>query len=334
MKKILIFTPSFFPKLGGVERHVLETTNQLIKKGYSVKVLTEKTTELKKFEKKSLLRIYRFSYPKIKYVGLFSIWWRLLTQYYSLIKEADVIHIHDIFVWYLPFRLMFWRKPVVTTFHGWEGVFPLPPQNKFWRKLGVLLSSKTVAVGHYLEKHYHFKADHVIYGGVHLPKTNYQKKDLLLYVGRLDYDTGLPLLLQSLKNKPWLGEVVFCGDGVLKDQARLYGQVVGFKNPLPYLKKAKVVFAGGYLSILEAFAYRCLVVAAYNNPLKRDYFSLSPLGRFVQVVSNDQELTMKLNFLAKKNNFNQSKLDQAYSLAKEQSWVRVADLYQQIYQQL
>ncbi|MCC6710932.1 MAG: glycosyltransferase family 4 protein, partial [Candidatus Pacebacteria bacterium] len=186
MKKILIFTPSFFPKLVGVERHVLETTNQLIKKGYSVKVLTEKTTELKKFEKKSLLRIYRFSYPKIKYVGLFSIWWRLLTQYYSLIKEADVIHIHDIFVWYLPFRLMFWRKPVVTTFHGWEGVFPLPPQNKFWRKLGVLLSSKTVAVGHYLEKHYHFKADHVIYGGVHLPKTNYQKKDLLLYVGRLD----------------------------------------------------------------------------------------------------------------------------------------------------
>jgi glycosyltransferase involved in cell wall biosynthesis len=331
MKKILIITPSFFPNLGGVERHVLETTNYLVRKKYSIKIITEQKNDSNYFEKKSGFEIYRFSYPKKKFLGLLTIWWKIFKRYYKFIKEADVIHIHDIFVWYLPFRLIFWRKPVVTTFHGWEGVFPLPQKNKLWRRLGVWLSNKTIAVGKYLEKYYSFKADLIIYGGVHVPKNRFEKEQLLLYVGRLNYDTGLPILLRSLRDNPWKGKVVFCGDGVLKDQASMFGEVVGFRNPIPYLKKAKIVFAGGYLSILEAFAYRCLVIAAYGNPLKRDYFSLSPMGRFIQMVKTSTEVSEKIDFSKRKNKFNENKLEQAYQFTKDQSWQKIATIYEEIY---
>lgn len=333
MKKVLVFTPSFFPHLGGVERHVLEVSNYL-SQNYTINLITAQLPKTKSFEKKGRLNIYRFTYPRIKIFGLIMIWWTIYKKYYALLKESEVIHVHDVFVWYLPFRLLFWRKKVVTTFHGWEGIFPLPQRNKLWRKLGVWLSTKTIAVGKYLEKYYGFKADHVIYGGVHLPKELPTKENLLLYVGRLDYDTGLPLLLQSLKQKVWSGKIIFCGDGVLKDQAKQFGEVVGFKNPMPFLKRAKVVFAGGYLSVLEAFAYRCLVVAAYNNPLKKDYFGLSPLYKFVQLVSSAPELTRKIKFLTEARAFKQQKLDQAYAFAQEHSWQKIAELYAQLYESL
>jgi len=333
MKKVLVFTPSFFPHLGGVERHVLEVCNYL-SQNYSIKLITIQLPKTKSFEQKGRLNIYRFTYPKIKIFGLLMIWWTIYKKYYALLKEADVIHVHDVFVWYLPFRLLFWRKRVVTTFHGWEGIFPLPQKNKLWRKLGVWLSTKTIAVGKYLEKYYDFTADYVIYGGVHLPKELPSKEELLLYVGRLDYDTGLPLLLQSLKQEVWSGKIIFCGDGVLKDQAKQFGEVVGFKNPMPFLKRAKVVFAGGYLSVLEAFAYRCLVVAAYNNPLKKDYFGLSPLYKFVHLVSSAPELTRKIKFLTEAKVFNQKKLAQAYAFAQEHSWQKIAKIYAQLYQTL
>ena len=329
MKKILIFTPSFFPKIGGVERHLSETIPYLTRAGFSIKIITENNIE----NKKSKFKVFRFPYPKIKLFGLLVIWWKILKNYLSLIREADIIHVHDVFVWYLPFRLFFPSKPVVTTFHGWEGVFPLPQRNKLWRKLGVLLSNKTVAVGRYLEKYYQFKADIVIYGGVHAPKTEFIKDDLLLYVGRLDYDTGLPLLLQSLRDNPWSGKVIFCGDGVLREQASMFGKVVGFRNPIPFLKKAKIVFAGGYLSVLEAFAYKCLVIAAYSNPLKRDYFSLSPMGKLVQVVKTSDGLTRKIKFLTQNKDFSKEKIENAFVFAKNQGWEKIAETYSNIYQE-
>lgn len=330
-KKILIFTPSFFPNIGGVEKHVLETSLILKRNKFDITIITAKSENSSKKELRSFLKINRFSYPKIKFFGLLVIWWNIFRKYYHLIREADIVHIHDVFVWYLPFRFIFFRKPVVTTFHGWEGVFPVPVKNKLWRKLGVFLSTKTIAVGKYLEKYYDFSSDVVIYGGVHVPRQVFTKENILLYVGRLEYDTGLPLLLQSLKQEPWNGKVVFCGDGVLREQAELVGEVTGFRNPIPFLKKAKIVFAGGYLSVLEAFAYKCIVLAAYNNPLKRDYFSLSPFGHIVNVVKNKKELSKKIQFLKKNTKFSSNQIEEGFSFVKKQSWQSIAKIYLELY---
>jgi hypothetical protein len=42
----------------------------------------------------------------------------------DLIKEADIIHCHDVFFWYLPFRFLFPQKKVYIPFHGYEGNNP------------------------------------------------------------------------------------------------------------------------------------------------------------------------------------------------------------------
>ena len=50
-KNILFLTRSFYPNIGGVEKHVLELSKELIKRGYRITVITEKTQ--KSFEPNS-----------------------------------------------------------------------------------------------------------------------------------------------------------------------------------------------------------------------------------------------------------------------------------------
>ena len=158
MTRILIITPSYNPRLGGVEKHVWHTSQTLKNQGFSVKILTQRFPKLPVAEVRKGIPIYRFYFPAVRFFGLLTIWWTIFRRFRRLIKEADVIHIHDVFIWYLPLRFIFWRKPVVTTFHGWEGTFPVPLKNILIRQLAAWLSARTVAIGKYLEKYYRFTA--------------------------------------------------------------------------------------------------------------------------------------------------------------------------------
>lgn len=331
MSRLLVITPSYSPRLGGVEKHVWFTSRLLRRAGWQVTILTDRFGNLPEREVRDHIPIVRLDYPRRRFWGLLVIWRNLLLKHAQLVREADVIHIHDVFIWYLPLRLLFARKKVVTTFHGWEGIYPVPWKNVFIRQVSAWLSGKTVAVGKYVEKYYRFRADEVIYGGVEMPRKKSAKENLLLYVGRLDYDTGLPILLQALKAGAWHGKVVFCGDGLLREQAEQLGEVRGFSDPRPFLKKAKVVFAGGYLSILEAFAFGCSVVAAGKHELAKDYYLMTPFAPWLQLVSTPEELTRAL---ARPEKLATANIRQASQWATTQTWQAVADVYQKLYAEL
>ena len=79
-------------------------------------------------------------------------------------------------------------------------------------------------------------------------------------------------IFKKIKNK----KITFIGDGELREECEKYGKVVGFTDPIPYLKKAEFLFTSGYLTILEGLAYGCIVFASYNSPLKFDYYKNSP----------------------------------------------------------
>jgi glycosyltransferase involved in cell wall biosynthesis len=334
MARILVITPSYSPRLGGVEKHVWHTSQQLKDRGWQVDILTQGFDSLPAKEVKAGLKIHRFFFPPLRFIGLLIIWWRLVSRYWQLVNRADVVHVHDVFIWYLPLKLIFYSKPVVLTFHGWEGIYPVPWKNILIRKLGAWLADKTVAIGKYVEKYYRLITDQVLYGAVDTPKKLPKKEKLLLYVGRLDYDTGLPMLLQALRASEWSGKVVFCGDGLLREQAELVGEVKGFVDPRPYLKKAKVVFAGGYLSILEAFAYRCAVIAAEKNPLKKDYYLLAPFASWIYLASSIDEVERHLQRLMNGSKLVKHSVDQAYDWTKQQTWSALTDHYESLYQQV
>ena len=84
------------------------------------------------------------------------------------LRKYDIIHIHDVFFWYLPLRLLYPRKKVFITFHGYETQFP-PSRSAIWqRRLAAKLTSGNICVGDYIGKWYGIKPTLVTYGATDL----------------------------------------------------------------------------------------------------------------------------------------------------------------------
>jgi len=261
--KILFISHYKWPHIGGVEKHVYELSKRLRVKGNSVKVISER--DIKQ--------------PHIKFLGLVYIWFWMFRNR-KLIEKADIVHCHDVFIWYLPFRILYLKKPVYTTFHGWEGIWPIPRKNIFLKKLAAKLSWGSIAVGKYIERYYGIKANKIIYGGTLILHSDEMRKrdELIIFVGRLEKDTGVLEFLKWLDKNPKY-VVDFIGDGVLREKCEKYGTVYGFINPAPFYKQVKYCVPGGYLAALEALSYGCELKLFWNNKVKEDYWKMSPFVR-------------------------------------------------------
>jgi glycosyltransferase involved in cell wall biosynthesis len=260
--KLLILTRSFYPHVGGVEKHVYEVSKALSAKGHKVKVVSE--ADIK--------------YRHIKFIGLFSIWvWIFKNR--KLIETADVVHCHDVFIWYLPFRFIYPKKKIITTIHGFEWDNPLSKISLWQKRLAINLSNKSIGVGDFLEKYLGKKFSLIIYGASDInDNRTFSDKKRIIYVGRLEENTGLFKYLKWLDNNSRY-KVDFCGNGTLRRECEKYGTVHGFCDPIPFYKKAQIVVPGGYLAALEALNYGCEIKLFWNNKLKEDYWKMSPFWK-------------------------------------------------------
>jgi len=326
--KILFLNRLYSPHVGGVEKHIEEIFQRLLKKGHTITIVTEKYNKnLKNTEGIKGAKIFRIPYPKTKLIGLFYIWHWLFKHKY-LIKQADIIHTHDIFIWYLPFRFIYSNKPVFTTFHGWEGIYPIPKRNIWLNQIAAKLSWGNMCAGTFIEKHYRIKADHIYYTAITIPKKVTYRKDpkRLVYVGRLDHDTGLPLMLKALSCLKGY-KIDFCGDGLLKNECKEYGQVRGFTNPKPFYQKAPICISAGLTSILEALSYKCLVITTYNNPLKKDYLTMTPFKNWIIISNTPEKLAERIKYYSRHPNKAKNKIQLGYKWAKTQTWDNLANQY-------
>ena len=318
--KTLIITESYLPNLGGVEKHIASTLPYLQAAGFEIEIISKReimgNTELPKF------------------FGLFKIWWEIRKKI-KLIKEAEIIFIHDVFIYYLPFKLIFPRKKVITIFHGWEKIYPVPLKNIFYKKIAQKLSYKTISIGKYINKYYQLenKNNYLSYGAVDFPKKEInvfsKEKDSFLFIGRLEKDTGLSIFLELLNNlstKNINFSVKFCGDGPMRQSCQKYGEVLGFTDVKKYLEKSEVCFAGGYLAILEAMAYKNIVLSAYENDLKKDYLLQSPFAETIACSNNAKNLLENYLFIKRNNEL----LEKNYQLAKKYNFENLANLYIQL----
>jgi len=330
--KVLFLTRLYWPHVGGVERHVGEIGKRLKVKGKSVTIVTTKYDKnLKSREKKDGIEIIRFNQPGIKYLGLLYTWLWLLKNI-DLINKSDIVHIHDVFIWYLPFRFLFPRKPVYTTFHGRWGKYPIPFSDIMQKRLGAKLSKGVISIGEYIPKNYGFKSDITIYGAVDVKSKSKSKRNTIIYVGRLDEDTGLSVILDALKNYRHLDDeslliMEFIGDGELRKECEKYGKVYGFVDPTPFYQKAKFCFASGYLTIHEALANKCLVFTAYRHSLQEDYYKLTPFSKFIYSSGNPEKLAERLMYLSKNKKASQKLIDTGYNWVKTQTWEKLTNSY-------
>lgn len=257
---ILFISHYSFPHIGGVEKHIDEISKILKKQGNNVSVISETNN---------------VSYPHIKFLGLLKIWLEIF-KLRKKIENADIVHIHDVFVWYLPFRFIYPKKKVYITFHGGQDIWPIPFKNKLMVKLAAKLTNGNICVGDFIPKYFDIKTDKVIYGAVkkiNTKKKNLKLKNSIVWLGRLDKNTDLPGFLSYLKNNKKNLKVVFVGDGELKFECEEFGKVTGFvKDTSNYLKKAETVVPVGYLSYLEAKNYNCKIKTFPTTPIKKDYW--------------------------------------------------------------
>lgn len=355
---ILFFSRRFLPDIGGVEKHVLEVGKRLINKNHRVIIFTEKQDkDLKNREIITKMEIYRIPVGKPEFVKKFIVWW-WLWRHRDLIKKADIVHTHDVFFWYLPFRFLYPEKPVFVTFHGHETKFPPAKRAIFIRKISEKLAWGNICVGEYIKKWYGTKPDFVTYGGVDINKSQNLNLTLrqaqddaeqgrsikaqinnakikILFIGRLEKDTGLPIYLKALeilKKKNIDFEFDVCGDGSLRKIAEKWGRVWGFVEDInPYLTRSDLVFTSSYLSILETMKAERLIFSVYDNKLKADYLKMTPFAGFIIIKSSSKKLAEAIEDDLHYPERYREKVNNGYRWIKEQRWNKVANLYESLY---
>ena len=337
--KILMFAPLFHPHIGGVDKHIKRISEVLARRGHEVSIITIKHDKsLPDFEELNKMKVYRF--PKMRLPKV----WLWIYKRRDLIKNANVVHCHDFatfIYWYLPFRFLYPLKPVFVTFHGYEGIIPIPRKILFKRKITELLTKGNICIGDYILKWYGTKASFISYGGVDMPAPlSNTNPEGAVFIGRLEKDTGIMMYIDALrilKEKQGINlKLDVCGDGKLREKIQeiikgneLNVELHGFvENPLDYLDKSKFAFVSGYLAMLEAMINKKLVFAVYENKLKKDYLTLMPNSKNMMVIaSSPEELAEKIAYYLNHQKETEEKIKNAYLFSKDQTWEKVTNTY-------
>lgn len=329
---ILFFTRLFYPHIGGVEKHVIEIGKRLVKDGHTLTILTE-NHGYKDQETIEGIQIIRIPVGKSEKLKKFAIWtW--LQQHNYIIREADVIHIHDVFFWYLPFKLLFPKKPVYITFHGYETVFPPTQTAKLNRKIAERMTLGNICVGDYIAPWYETKPSLVTYGGVDIEKFRLKTKHKIpriVFIGRGTKDNGIHVYLQALEifkehRIPFTFEVY--GDTPYQKEIETLGKVYGFVEDIQaVLAQSNIVFASSYLSIFDAFAQKKPVFSVYTNPLKRDYLEMSPFVKWITMTDNPHHVAQELKKQIENPLYHVDNITHSYEWVQNQTWEKVKELY-------
>ena len=357
--KILFFARRFYPEIGGVEKHVLEIGKILVKRGYKVIVVAENVMQSYSLDKhsKSLSARTTGEVDGIEFIKIdpgSSNWfkkfriWKELWSYRDLIKKSDIVHCQDVFFWYLPFKFLFPFKPVFTTFHGYEGNYLPTKKAILMHKLAEKLSKGNICVGDYLKKWYGTNPNVVTYGAIRMPKPfilKHKNNSItnVLYIGRLEEEAGILVYLEVLnylKQKNINLNLTVLGDGAQRRVAEQYVKknrlnvtFKGFvKEVYDYLPSSDIVFTSRYLGTLEAFIFKKMVFAVFNNEIKKDCYTLSPFKDFVILEKNPAILAEKVMEYIASPNLIDEKTEKAYIWVKKQTWDKMVDNYLSLWQ--
>ncbi|MBU2632815.1 glycosyltransferase family 4 protein [Patescibacteria group bacterium] len=347
--KIVFFTRLFYPHIGGVEKHVLEISKRLVERGHDVTIFTEKLNKSHSLSKQPLARsaklrgeidgikIIRIDPGANNWFKKIRIWARLFEHCFVL-KQADVIHCHDIFFWYLPFHFLFFKKPVFTTFHGYEENNIPGKKAILMHKIAEVLSKGNLCIGEFYKKWYGTNATFVSFGATNSNDEKINSNRRIAYLGRLEEEAGIMEYLRALKvlsDKKYKLKLDIFGDGsqrlLAKDYARDNNLDVSFKgfvnNADESLKNYEYVFVSRYLGILEALARKKTVFAIYNNEIKKDYLEMSPFKEYIAISGNHLELAKMLEAVIKNPNKEKAKIISGYNWTRKQTWEKMVNLY-------
>ncbi len=330
---VLFFSRLFYPHIGGVEKHVMEISRQLIEKGHKVTVITEELSKKRiPHETINSIEVYRIAVGENNWFKKFRIW-KQLWKHRKIIKNSDIVHCHDVFFWYLPFRFLYFSKPIFTTFHGYES-YPLKSKFILMHKIAEKLSVGNICIGHFIEKWYKTKPNFVSYGGVDIVQSEKRKaksENSAVFIGRLDEQTGILTYVKAveiIRKKIPNFDFLVIGDGQLKDKIDKKIKILKPQDHASdYFEDYNFAFVSRYLSILEALAAKRLVFAVYDNPLKEDYLRMAPFSKYITISGSTSKLVPRISFYLGNSKEKEKVVENAYNWVIDQTWEKVTNTY-------
>ena len=333
-QSILFLTRLYHPHIGGVEKHVMEISSELIKKGYKVEIVTEQfDANLPTQQTLNGVRVYRIPVTTNERIKKFLIWRWVLTHP-KLFIRADIVHIHDVFYWVFPLRLFMNGKKIFMTFHGYEG-YPIKKTWKIQRKIAEKLTNGNICVGDFMKKWYLTSPTSVIYGGVRLESNKYKPLvQSAVFFGRLDSQTGVEQYIDAYKKVKLIFpkfKFTLVGEGKILRKVPKDIKVKGFTSEVSkYIGKNRFIFVSRYLSMLEALSQKREVVAVYDNQVKKDYLIMSPFREYITVCENSDQIAEHIIKRLINSSVDKKTLD-GYIWAKKQTWERIVSVYQNLW---
>lgn len=364
--KVVHLARRYAPMIGGVEKHVTELNNELLKRDYKLTVICEQSKpELETFEIVDDVVVCRLPVcsenagsnflEKLKFKLKL---WRSLWSLRAVLFSADIIQIHDVFFWIMPFWVFIYKKLHIT-FHGYKGNNKSYRIQAFWYQLASRLTRSNLCIGGFHKKWFGISADESSFGAVefegldksHRPLANslatnkitqksHFSKRKVAFVGRLELDTGISSYLQAWKiiqkTHPKVQLDIY-GDGQLMEQSKQFASqnnlrvnFHGFsKNLEKILPAYDLIFTSGYLAIIESLVLGKPVIAYYGTEIKKDYLTLTPFAKWIDTVDSPESIASTTQAFFK--NPPVKKLLQAQKWAQAQTWSALADVYEQLW---
>jgi len=329
----------FYPRIGGVEKHVKKVAVSQAIAGHEVTVISGQYSGMGEFQEFDGLKIYRFPAMRSDIRN-----WLWHISNFKLYQNSQILHVHNLdSLDNIPFFLID-RKKTVLTLHGWGGKFPIPSERKaFVKYKAERTANRIVTVGGFVNKWYDLHSDLVIYGAVEKSLLNSfsaggEFKYDICILGRLEVDAGVDIYIESLTDFiatcPRKLRICVCGDGTLKDRLEksLVGADVTFlgfvDNPDEYVTLSRCCLTSGYLGILECLAMRKKVFSVYGNPLKEDYLKLAPFADDINISGGAEILYRQLVDEFSNPYFKPPAISE---FVKSSSWENLIDSYQGLY---
>lgn len=257
-------------------------------------------------------------------------------RHLQLIRQAEVVHIHDVFWWLLPWLPFLNRSKFFITFHGYRPGTAVWKQ-RTWIKLANWWCRGSIAIGDFQALYFGIQPTMVSYGGIDLVATGRSPaltaKKHLVFMGRLAPDTGIRLYINALAKLSALVQLDVYGDGREKQAlvrlsktkhlpVKFHGWVA---DPVKYLAVADVVLSSQYLTIIQALALGKPVVAVATNQLKKDYLNQTPFAQWLVIAHDATELQTALQHIRPVS-------PAAIYWARQQTWSALTDQYEELWQ--
>jgi glycosyltransferase involved in cell wall biosynthesis len=222
--------------------------------------------------------------------------------------------------------------------------YPVPAEEKARARRTLNLVDGIVHDGCFIEKWLEVAPDVVPNQGLFpeadaMPAAPAPNPHTAVFVGRLDADSGIQIYVDAirvLRDRYGVHQALdIYGDGTLRSalqaQAQRESLPISFHGWRADAQERIVdgcfAFVAGRMAMQEAMARRRLVVAAYTDPLKRDYVNGEPFSPYLVSAGDAESIAGHVQKYALDHAARVRRVDEAFEYARTLSWTKTAREY-------